>query len=80
MNSMAYSYLIGLTTSSNIISETCEAIWNCLHQQVLPTFLEEEDWLRIACGFETKWNFNHCIGAIDGKHIMIQVQLTKVSL
>ncbi|XP_046991873.1 protein ALP1-like [Schistocerca americana] len=31
----------------------------------------EEDWLRIASGFESKWQFPHCLGAIDGKHIII---------
>lgn len=33
----------------------------------------EESWLRIADEFEEKWNFPHCIGAIDGKHVVIQV-------
>lgn len=31
-----------------------------------------EDWLKIAKGFEDKWNFPNCIGALDGKHIQIQ--------
>jgi len=32
-----------------------------------------ENWLSKAKDFEELWNFNHCIGAIDGKHIVIQV-------
>lgn len=31
----------------------------------------EEDWLEIAAGFENKWQFPHCLGAIDGKHVRI---------
>ncbi|XP_024875884.1 protein ANTAGONIST OF LIKE HETEROCHROMATIN PROTEIN 1-like, partial [Temnothorax curvispinosus] len=72
MVSISYQYLLGCTTISNIISETCEAIWNMLCPVVLPSSLTKEDWLRIAADFENQCNFPHCIGAIDGKHIVIQ--------
>ncbi|XP_060065165.1 putative nuclease HARBI1 [Ylistrum balloti] len=26
-------------------------------------------WWRVAKGFHKKWNFPHCVGAMDGKHI-----------
>ena len=32
----------------------------------------EWEWLRIAKDFQSNWNFNHCIGAIGGKHISLQ--------
>jgi len=31
----------------------------------------EEEWKIISNDFESEWNFNHCLGAIDGKHIEI---------
>jgi hypothetical protein len=31
-----------------------------------------EQWLKICQEFNEKWNFPHCLGAIDGKHIVIQ--------
>ena len=31
----------------------------------------EEEWLEIAADFEKKWQFPHCLGAIDGKHVRI---------
>ncbi|XP_018399460.1 PREDICTED: putative nuclease HARBI1 [Cyphomyrmex costatus] len=72
MTSMSYQYLIELTTVCNIIRETCEVIWNTLCPLVLPPSLSEEDWLKIANNFEDISHFVHCIGAIDGKHIIIQ--------
>jgi len=32
----------------------------------------EFEWKRIAKEFEYKWNFPNCLGAIDGKHIVMQ--------
>ncbi|XP_029170002.1 putative nuclease HARBI1 [Nylanderia fulva] len=72
MTSMSYQYLLGLTTVSNIISETCDALWSVLSKHVLPYPLTKEKWLNISKEFEEVWNFNHCIGAIDGKHVVIQ--------
>jgi hypothetical protein len=32
----------------------------------------ESQWKEIARDFENTWNFPHCIGALDGKHIQIR--------
>lgn len=73
MVSMSYQYLLGCTTVSKIISETCEVIWDKLCPIVLPSSLTTEDWENISADFDERCNFPHCIGAIDGKHIVIQV-------
>ena len=31
-----------------------------------------EEWLSISKQFETIWNFPNCVGAMDGKHIILQ--------
>ncbi|CAH1989553.1 unnamed protein product [Acanthoscelides obtectus] len=31
-----------------------------------------ESWLDVAKQFEKTWNFPHCLGALDGKHVVIQ--------
>lgn len=71
LSSMAMLYRIGRSTATCIIHETCEAIWTVLSPKELfqPS---EKGWLEIANEFENRWNFPHCIGAIDGKHVVIQ--------
>ena len=50
-----------------------------LHEDVIP-LPNKESWLRIANEFEKKWDFPHCIGAIDGKHVVIQVSIFRIYL
>uniref|UniRef100_A0AAZ1XSW5 DDE Tnp4 domain-containing protein n=1 Tax=Oreochromis aureus TaxID=47969 RepID=A0AAZ1XSW5_OREAU len=38
----------------------------------LSTPSTESEWKAIARDFANKWQFPHCLGAIDGKHIFIQ--------
>lgn len=80
MISMSYQYLVGVTTVSIIIRETCETIWDSLCPLVLPGRIEEKIWLNIVNDYENSWNFVHCIGSIDGKHIIIQVRKFIVSI
>lgn len=80
MSSMMYQYLVGLTTVSNIIGTTCKTIWEHLCPLVLPSHLLEDDWRSIAEDFEDIWDFPHCIGAIDGKHVIIQVSYTFITI
>ncbi|XP_045480255.1 protein ANTAGONIST OF LIKE HETEROCHROMATIN PROTEIN 1-like [Harmonia axyridis] len=69
--SMAYSYRMGDRTVSNIVREVSEAIWKLMQPIYLPQPTEEQ-WKSVANSFERKWQFPHCIGAIDGKHVVIK--------
>lgn len=31
----------------------------------------ESEWIQISKDFKTFWDFDHCLGAIDGKHVLI---------
>lgn len=70
--SQAFNFPMGKTIVSNIVRETCEAIWTALNLTYLKTPKSSEEWKKIANGFEEEWNFPHCLGSIDGKHIMIE--------
>ena len=45
----------------------------------MPVPLEDE-WKSIANEFYERWNFPNCIGAIDGKYVMIQCPFNSGSL
>lgn len=34
-----------------------------------------EEWLAVAKGFENTWQFPHCLGALDGKHVNLQAPI-----
>lgn len=34
-----------------------------------------DQWLDISRKFEEQWNFPHCLGAIDGKHVILQAPI-----
>ena len=68
-HSLAYSYRVGTTTISEIIPETCAAIWGALQVEYLPHPTEDK-WKSREEGFQTK--FPNCIGCLDGKLVVIQ--------
>ena len=70
---IAHSYRMSETTVGRIVKDTCEVIWNVLKDKgFLKVPGNQNDWTKIADEFEKRWNFPNCLGAIDGKHVIIQ--------
>ena len=70
---IAASYRISLTTITRVLSETCDALWaSLLNLKFIDPPSTEAQWREIAAEFENKWNFPHALGAIDGKHVVMQ--------
>ena len=69
--SQSIHFRIGKATVSKIIKETCTAIWRCLNHEYLQPPQSSNRWKRIADDFEELWGFPHCLGAGDGKHVVI---------
>ena len=66
-----YKYLLGGTTAGEIVSDTCDAIQECL-QLANMSARHKNDRIRIARKFYEQTNFPNCIGAVDGKHIRMR--------
>lgn len=71
MHSIAFEYRMGVSTVSIIIRETCEAIWSALQKLYLPS-PSLETWSAAEREFSEKLNFPNCVGAMDGKHIVMK--------
>ena len=78
---IAASYRISPTSTGRIIKESTGAIWNILLEKgFLQSSQSSKDWENISRGFENRWNFPHCVGALDGKHVVIQAPAKSGSL
>ena len=70
--SLSFNFRIGRSTVCNIPHETCSAIWQVLCNEFVKAPSTEDEWRGISAQFGQIWNFPNCIGAIDGKHVVIQ--------
>lgn len=68
---VACSYRLGRSTMNAIFKQTCEAIWKVLQPEFLP-FPTKENFTECSEGFWKTWNFPHCLGAVDGKHVTLK--------
>ncbi|CAM4571098.1 unnamed protein product [Leuciscus chuanchicus] len=68
---IASSYRVGVSTVCQIVTQVVTTIWDCLAEDYMavPT---TDDWRSIAEGFQERWNFPLCIGAVDGKHVVMK--------
>ena len=56
---------------SYIFDETCTAITEVIGKEFMQVPQSEEQWLHVREKFYQWWNFPNCLGAIDGKHIVM---------
>ena len=70
--SLSFQFRISKSAISYIVNEVCQAIIKNLGPVYLKVPSTNEEWLEIASKFEERWNYPNCIGAIDGKHIVMQ--------
>ena len=67
------SFRMSPTVVGRIISETCEVVWKVLSAKgFIKNPSTELEWKSIAEEFSRFWNFPNCLGALDGKHVVMQ--------
>lgn len=66
---LSYSTRIAPNALSQLISETLKAIVTVLGNKVIVCPSTAMEWQIVVEKFNTWWQFPHCIGALDGKHI-----------
>ncbi|KAM4018808.1 uncharacterized protein ACNLHF_006456 [Anomaloglossus baeobatrachus] len=70
LSSLHYQFRLGISTISGIIRDTCQALWDCLHDDFIPQPTRDR-WLAIAEQYYNICQFPNCLGSVDGKHIRI---------
>ena len=63
---MAFQFRISKAAISYVILEVCNAILKNMQSTYLKVPSTTEEWFEIAEKFEERWQYPHCIGAIDG--------------
>ncbi len=64
--------MTGYSTVTKIVPEVCEAIIQRYGEEFLKFPQTQDAWLAKAQRFADRWNFPHCLGAMDGKHFRIK--------
>ena len=70
--SLSFQFRISLNAVSYIVKGCCKAMVEILVPLFVSTPKTKEEWFEISRLFETRWNYPHALGAIDGKHITIR--------
>uniref|UniRef100_A0A671NI47 DDE Tnp4 domain-containing protein n=1 Tax=Sinocyclocheilus anshuiensis TaxID=1608454 RepID=A0A671NI47_9TELE len=77
--SIAFSFRVDASTVAGIVSQVCEAIWNCLLSDCMPV-PDVAVWREITAEFQHLLAFPSCLGAMDVKHVVIEAPPSSGSL
>ena len=69
--SLSHQFRISERTISYIIEQVTKAIAHYVGKDYIKTPSSQQQWLDISEIFNSRWNFPNCIGAVDGKHVLI---------
>ena len=70
---LQYAFRVARLTINRLVPEVCDAIIRAYQDEVMTCPTSPEDWLEVESIFRWRWNIPHALGALDGKHIPINV-------
>lgn len=73
--SMRWSFCVPHNTISILVREVCTAINEEYKQECFSLPANEDEWRQVAQGFADRWNFQHCLGAVDGEQSILNYHL-----
>uniref|UniRef100_A0A6P7GR81 Protein ALP1-like n=1 Tax=Diabrotica virgifera virgifera TaxID=50390 RepID=A0A6P7GR81_DIAVI len=73
-HSLMYLFKVSKQIISKIVPEVCVSLIDSIRETV-QTPTSEDQWKTIADEYHHIWNFPHCVGAMDGKHISLQAPI-----
>ena len=71
-HSLMYGFRVAHNTISLLIPQVCEAIIAEFYDEVVRVPSTTDEWKVISKLFSDRWQFHHCMGALDGKHVAIR--------
>jgi len=71
-HSLSFAFRVPHNTICVIVREVCAAIIAEYSHEVVKTPQNPAEWREVARKFSSRWNFEHTLGAIDGKHVAIK--------
>ena len=68
---LTYQFRISERAISYIVQQVAGEIARHVGKEFLKMPSSSQEWLAISEAFERRWQFPHCIGEVDGKHVVI---------
>jgi hypothetical protein len=69
---LAFQFRVAHNTISLLIPDVCNAIIAEFEDETIKLPQNPAEWKEVSDLYARRWNFEHCCGAIDGKHIAIK--------
>ncbi len=69
---LQYGFRVAYNTICVLIAEVSSAIVDAYHEEVIVTPTTPDDWMVVTNTNSHRWQYHHCLGAIDGKHVAIR--------